>query len=143
MKNNYLISFAKIAVLFFFACSSNSTDSQEMVTRVGKMAEFIMQHPMINTRLVERDGNTEVVEDPQLYLDEYLDGKKTGQIILLFDQNVEGKLLTPPPQETEQDLSRMIKVTGLLEIIDFGGPSGTKDSYRNEVIHVIKWEYLD
>lgn len=87
--------------------------------RVGYLARFPMQHPLVSDR--------------DMYLDLYdKDGQMSGQIIVIF-----------PPDNAPTDKDRPIRAEGTVQIIDLGGAPGTKNSYRGEALTVTRWEHLD
>jgi hypothetical protein len=90
--------------------------------RVGRMANFVSQHPYVTH------------DHQQDCFDVWRDGKRYWQIIIKFDDGVE-----PPAR----DDNRLLELTGSVRWIDLGGHAGTKGSYRNEFLRVSSWRVVD
>ena len=93
----------------------------------GFLPTLVLQHPLLIT----------APDAPSPYAQFYLDiaegSKSQRQIIVLHPREME------IPTQGE----RQIEVTGLVTQLSLGGAPGTKESYRNEVLKLTSWRYVD
>jgi hypothetical protein len=99
---------------------SDSAEATRLEIRTGYLTEMPLQHPRISDR------------------DDYLDlysaaGEWTGQIIVVFSSD----------SERPEDRSRPVELKGRIQPIDLGGPSGTKNEYKNVILYVESWRQLE
>jgi hypothetical protein len=80
----------------------------------GQLASAQMQHP--------------IIEDEQRYL-RLPDG---GEKLVVFNEGVE----LPESQ-------RKVELWGKVEEVDLGGPAGTRGSYKNSLLRVQRWSYVE
>ena len=98
-----------------------------VVTRVGYLAEDIMQHPVMTVPSI--DGSK---GEAQFYFDIGEKPMQTHQIIVVHPL----KLNIP----TER--GRKIELKGTVDRISFKGGKAGNTGYENEVFHLQSWRYL-
>lgn len=102
-------------------------DNVTMVTRSGYLPSEEDQHPLIVGSVIP--------QGVQGYLDLFEDGKRRGQIIVVYPTNMKR------PEETK----RLIEIKGKLHSFTLGKPSQGlhKRTYENEAIEVSEWKYKE
>lgn len=96
----------------------------EETKRVGYLAEQIQQHPIVTSPLAKQK---------QFYFDV---GEKPGsgkQIIVVY----------PEKMNIPTEKGRQLELSGTVQEISLGGKPGTKRSYKNEVLTLKRWRYLE
>ena len=96
------------------------------VTRVGFLAEMQLQHPIVS------GGGPESTTD-QFYFDLGDEPRSMNQIIVVHPVAIE------PPRER----GRKIELSGSVEEFSFEGGGVGKMGYRNEVLTLRSWRYLE
>jgi hypothetical protein len=92
----------------------NTAATEQLVRWEGQLASAQMQHP--------------IIEDEQRYL-RLPDG---GEKLVVFNEGVE----LPESQ-------RKVELWGKVEEVDLGGPAGTRGSYKNSLLRVQRWSYVE
>jgi hypothetical protein len=120
----------RITIVLFAAllagCVTNRPTSQDnVVTRIGFLAEEIMQHPNIAIEI------SQAVSE-QFYLDLGNKPRSIKQIIVVY----------PVGMKIPSEIQRKIELKGTVRTVVFGGKPGSKSSYKNEVLSLHSWKYL-
>ena len=113
-------------LLFFVGCMDQAPLVGEPITRVGFLAEMELQHPIIS-------GGVLKTSTGQFYFDLGDEPGSMNQIIVLYSV----KMAVP----TER--GRRIELSGSVEELSFEGGREGKMSYRNEVLTLRSWRYLE
>ncbi len=114
-----------LSILISGFASASPQDETNLVTRVGFLAEDVLQHPIVPGSLFEP-------EQSQFYFDVGAQSNVMQQIIVTYAVG------TKIPSEH----GRKIELTGISSIFTVGGKPHTKGEYSNEVISLRKWKYL-
>lgn len=122
MKQIAILGFA----MFLAGCVTDQpTPQADVVTRVGFLAEQVMQHPIVA-------GGLEKKQD-QFYFDI---GDKPGsmnQIIVVY----------PVGMKIPTEIGRKVELTGTIESISFKGGKVGNSGYSNDILTLQSWRYLD
>ena len=110
---------------------SNHEKGEQLVTRIGFLAEALGQH-IGPSAFLDDTGKVIVEEIEQFYFNV---GERRGsshQIIITH----------PPKMKIPAIPGRKVELIGTLDSISLGGEEGTKGSYGNEVLRLKSWKYL-
>jgi len=119
----------QIVVLVFVAsllgCAKKQPSQQAgVVTRVGFLAEEVMQHPIVAGGLEEKQE--------QFYFDIGEKPKSMNQIIVVY----------PVGMKIPTAIGRKIELTGTIESISFKGGKVGNAGYSNDVLTLQGWKYM-
>lgn len=118
----------KQIIIFFMAvmtgCTSHPPATQtDIVTRVGFLAELIMQHPIVVSSTHEKQFYFDLGERP----------RSMHQIIVIY----------PIGMEIPTDSSRQIELTGTIRHISLKGGKVGDGRYSNDILTLKSWQYLE
>ena len=128
-------------MLALVACLTGCTSTPKpevegnLVTRVGFLAESVLQHPVIlfSPPVEDHSGKIRVEKVEQFYFDLGQTPKSMRQIVVTYR----------PGSSVPAERCRKIELKGTSTIHSVGGKPGTKGEYKNEVLHLYSWKYLD
>ncbi len=129
----------RIAIILLAAlltgCATDQPDKKNhTVTRIGFLAESVMQHPISLPSLVEtQSGKITIRQLEQFYFDIGERANPAYQIVVTYR----------PGMKIPSERGRKIELTGTVSTIDVGGPPGTKGEYKNEALTLHSWKYLE
>ena len=113
----------QIFILFLAASLLGcQTEQSDVVTRVGFLAEQIMQHPILPSG-----------QQDQFYFDVGDEPGSMNQIIVIY----------PAGMEIPTETGRRVELTGIIESISFTDGKVGDAGYSNEALTLHKWRYLD
>jgi hypothetical protein len=99
-----------------------------LVTRVGFLSDFVMQHPVLSGPSIEDEDSSR-----QFYFDLGEKPNSMNQIIVVH----------PTKMSVPTDKKMKIELKGTSDQISFSGGKVGESTYRNEVFQLHSWKYLE